>query len=123
MQTVVFGHPSDQVAVRPGLTETVAETVLHDVVEWQAVRTPHERVDEYPFQATAFDRDGAIALAFDEEPEHLIAELQKTLLPVHGLAEPEEAGRGVQATEECAEGSGDGRVSRCREDGTRVIHD
>jgi hypothetical protein len=42
---------------------------------------------------------------------------------VHGLAEPEEAGCGVQATEECAEGSGDGRVSRLREDGARLFDD
>jgi hypothetical protein len=48
--------------------------VLHDVVERPVVRAPHEGVDEYPLQATAFDRDGAIALVFDEEPEHLIAE-------------------------------------------------
>ncbi|WP_241961793.1 hypothetical protein [Rhodococcus opacus] len=60
---------------------------------------------------------------FDQEPEHLIAEQQKTLLPVHGLAEPEEAGRRVQAAEESAEGSGDGRVSRRRERGAHLFHD
>jgi hypothetical protein len=117
---VVVSHPPDQVAVCPGLTETVAETLCHDVVEWQHVHAPHRGIDEYPLQATAFDRDGSVTLVFDEVPEHLIAEQQKTLLPVHGLAEPEQARRGVQAAKERAEGGGDARVAWRGEAGAEV---
>lgn len=67
----------------------MAEPAGHDLVD-RPVTTIDQGVYEKPTEATAFDRDRAIARVFDEMVEHLVAQSQEQLLAVHRLAEAEQ---------------------------------